>query len=105
MGHHHVSDCGHCSASTHAGGELAMQLECCQTEVEFVRRRLKQTEDKLEAERLSGHQLEAKVRQDAGACTPTHPAEGAYGDGVCVCVRRWRRSRPSWSSPGGAPPN
>ncbi|XP_032426317.1 unconventional myosin-XVIIIb isoform X3 [Xiphophorus hellerii] len=42
-------------------GELAMQLECCQTEVEFVRRRLKQTEEKLETERQSRQQLDAKV--------------------------------------------
>eukprot|EP00066_Takifugu_rubripes_P013892 XP_011603158.1 PREDICTED: unconventional myosin-XVIIIb [Takifugu rubripes] len=42
-------------------GELAMQLECCQTEVEFVRRRLKQTEEKLENERQSRQQLDAKV--------------------------------------------
>ncbi|KAK2818617.1 hypothetical protein Q5P01_024178 [Channa striata] len=41
--------------------ELAMQLECCQTEVEFVRRRLKQTEEKLETERQSRQQLDAKV--------------------------------------------
>ncbi|XP_075949816.1 unconventional myosin-XVIIIb [Anarhichas minor] len=41
--------------------ELAMQLECCQTEVEFVRRRLKQTEDRLETERQSREQLDAKV--------------------------------------------
>uniref|UniRef100_A0A3P9PHC8 Myosin XVIIIB n=1 Tax=Poecilia reticulata TaxID=8081 RepID=A0A3P9PHC8_POERE len=42
-------------------GELAMQLECCQTEVEFVRRRLKQTEEKLETERQSRQQLDTKV--------------------------------------------
>ncbi|XP_044000663.1 unconventional myosin-XVIIIb-like isoform X1 [Gambusia affinis] len=42
-------------------GELAMQLDCCQTEVEFVRRRLKQTEEKLETERQSRQQLDAKV--------------------------------------------
>ncbi|XP_034566021.1 unconventional myosin-XVIIIb [Notolabrus celidotus] len=42
-------------------GELAMQLECCQTEVEFVRRRLKQTEEKLETERQTRQQLDAKV--------------------------------------------
>ncbi|XP_055369543.1 LOW QUALITY PROTEIN: unconventional myosin-XVIIIb-like [Betta splendens] len=41
--------------------ELAMQLECCQTEVEFVRRRLKQTEEKLETERQTRQQLDAKV--------------------------------------------
>ncbi|XP_067339392.1 unconventional myosin-XVIIIb-like isoform X1 [Channa argus] len=42
-------------------GELAMQLECCQTEVEFVRRRLKQTEEKLETERQTRQCLDAKV--------------------------------------------
>lgn len=63
--------CVHSSASPHADSELAMQLECCQTEVEFVRRRLKQTEEKLESERQSRQQLEAKVRQDAGVCTGT----------------------------------
>ncbi|XP_029940284.1 unconventional myosin-XVIIIb [Salarias fasciatus] len=41
--------------------ELAMQLECCQTEVEFLRRRLKQTEEKVEAERQMRQQLDAKV--------------------------------------------
>ncbi|KAM9307416.1 unconventional myosin-XVIIIb [Pholidichthys leucotaenia] len=41
--------------------ELSMQLECCQTEVEFVRRRLKQTEEKLETERQTRQQLDAKV--------------------------------------------
>ncbi|XP_031143663.1 unconventional myosin-XVIIIb isoform X1 [Sander lucioperca] len=41
--------------------ELTMQLECCQTEVEFVRRRLKQTEEKLETERQSRQQLDTKV--------------------------------------------
>ncbi|TMS08654.1 Unconventional myosin-XVIIIb [Larimichthys crocea] len=41
--------------------ELAMQLECCQTEVEFVRRRLKQTEEKLEAEKQTRQQLDTKV--------------------------------------------
>lgn len=46
-----------------ADSELAMQLECCQTEVEFVRRRLKQTEEKLEAERQSREQLDTKVRR------------------------------------------
>ncbi|KAG7277808.1 hypothetical protein CRUP_026109, partial [Coryphaenoides rupestris] len=38
--------------------ELAVQLECSQTEVEFVRRRLKQTEEKLEAERQAQQQLD-----------------------------------------------
>lgn len=52
-------------AESHRGAgtesELAMQLECCQTEVEFVRRRLKQTEEKLEAERQTREQLDTKV--------------------------------------------
>lgn len=51
-----------------ADSELAMQLECCQTEVEFVRRRLKQTEEKLETERQSREQLDTKVRRDTGTC-------------------------------------
>ncbi|XP_028318915.1 unconventional myosin-XVIIIb isoform X1 [Gouania willdenowi] len=41
--------------------ELSMQLECCQTEVEFLRRRLKQTEEKLETERQMRQQLDTKV--------------------------------------------
>ncbi|XP_030006849.1 unconventional myosin-XVIIIb isoform X2 [Sphaeramia orbicularis] len=41
--------------------ELVMQLECCQTEVEFVRRRLKQTEEKVETERQTRQQLDTKV--------------------------------------------
>lgn len=40
-----------------------MQLECCQTEVEFVRRRLKQTEEKLETERRTRQELDTKVRR------------------------------------------
>uniref|UniRef100_A0A3Q3WV61 Myosin motor domain-containing protein n=1 Tax=Mola mola TaxID=94237 RepID=A0A3Q3WV61_MOLML len=44
-----------------SNSKLAMQLECCQTEVEFVRRRLKQTEEKLEMEKQSRQQLETKV--------------------------------------------
>lgn len=59
------------SASPHTDSELAMQLECCQTEVEFVRRRLKQTEEKLETERQSRQQLDTKVRQDTVTCTAT----------------------------------
>nr|XP_046231592.1 unconventional myosin-XVIIIb-like isoform X2 [Scatophagus argus] len=43
------------------GSELAVQLECCQTEVEFVRRRLRQTEEKLETERQTRQQLDTKV--------------------------------------------
>uniref|UniRef100_A0A3Q4GG27 Unconventional myosin-XVIIIb-like n=1 Tax=Neolamprologus brichardi TaxID=32507 RepID=A0A3Q4GG27_NEOBR len=41
--------------------ELVMQLECCQTEMEFVCRRLKQTEEKLETERETRQELDAKV--------------------------------------------
>uniref|UniRef100_A0AAY5L4B0 Myosin motor domain-containing protein n=1 Tax=Esox lucius TaxID=8010 RepID=A0AAY5L4B0_ESOLU len=41
--------------------EMALQLECCQTEVEFVRRRVKQTEERLEAERQTRLELDAKV--------------------------------------------
>ncbi|XP_026028449.1 unconventional myosin-XVIIIb isoform X2 [Astatotilapia calliptera] len=41
--------------------ELVMQLECCQTEMEFVCRRLKQTEEKLETERQTRQELDAKV--------------------------------------------
>nr|XP_057913691.1 unconventional myosin-XVIIIb-like isoform X2 [Doryrhamphus excisus] len=41
--------------------ELAMQLEGCQTEVDFVRRRLKQMEDKVEAERETRQLLDNKV--------------------------------------------
>ncbi|XP_059893989.1 unconventional myosin-XVIIIb-like isoform X1 [Gadus macrocephalus] len=41
--------------------ELVVQLECSQTEVEFVRRRLKQTEEKLEVERQARQQLDTKV--------------------------------------------
>uniref|UniRef100_A0A3Q3LZS0 Myosin motor domain-containing protein n=1 Tax=Labrus bergylta TaxID=56723 RepID=A0A3Q3LZS0_9LABR len=51
----------HPSLPTHTDSELAMQLECCQTEVEFVRRRLKQTEEKLEMERETRQQLDTKV--------------------------------------------
>uniref|UniRef100_A0A3P8XGF4 Myosin motor domain-containing protein n=1 Tax=Esox lucius TaxID=8010 RepID=A0A3P8XGF4_ESOLU len=40
---------------------MALQLECCQTEVEFVRRRVKQTEERLEAERQTRLELDAKV--------------------------------------------
>ncbi|KAK6316196.1 hypothetical protein J4Q44_G00137200 [Coregonus suidteri] len=41
--------------------EMALQLECCQTEVEYVRRRLKQTEERLEAERQTHLELDTKV--------------------------------------------
>uniref|UniRef100_A0A3P8VRZ2 Myosin motor domain-containing protein n=1 Tax=Cynoglossus semilaevis TaxID=244447 RepID=A0A3P8VRZ2_CYNSE len=41
--------------------DLAMQLECCQTEVEFVRKRLKQMEEKLETERKTRQQLDTQV--------------------------------------------
>ncbi|XP_041706513.1 unconventional myosin-XVIIIb isoform X2 [Coregonus clupeaformis] len=41
--------------------EMALQLECCQTEVEYVRRRHKQTEERLEAERQTRLELDTKV--------------------------------------------
>ncbi|XP_077442138.1 unconventional myosin-XVIIIb [Vanacampus margaritifer] len=41
--------------------ELVLQLECCQTEVDFLRRRLQQTEEKAEAERRTRQQADAKV--------------------------------------------
>nr|XP_029501579.1 unconventional myosin-XVIIIb-like [Oncorhynchus nerka] len=41
--------------------EMALQLECCQTEVEYVRRRLKHTEERLEAERQTHLELDTKV--------------------------------------------
>ncbi|XP_077354527.1 unconventional myosin-XVIIIb isoform X4 [Festucalex cinctus] len=41
--------------------ELVLQLECCQTEVDFLRRRLQQTEDKVEAERRARQQADDKV--------------------------------------------
>ncbi|KAJ7988380.1 hypothetical protein DPEC_G00322950 [Dallia pectoralis] len=48
-------------AGTGAESEMALQLECCQTEVEFVRRRVKQTEERLEAERQTRLELDAKL--------------------------------------------
>lgn len=61
-----------------------MQLECCQTEVEFVRKRLKQTEEKLETERETRQQLEDKVgRWDA----VTYAMSGDHSGGcVCACA-------------------
>ncbi|XP_061656230.1 unconventional myosin-XVIIIb-like isoform X2 [Phyllopteryx taeniolatus] len=41
--------------------ELVLQLECCQTEVGFLRRRLQQTEEKAEVERHARQQLDAKA--------------------------------------------
>ncbi|KAI4890434.1 hypothetical protein NFI96_010803 [Prochilodus magdalenae] len=41
--------------------ELHLQLECAQTEVEFLRRRLKQTEERLEAEKGARELLDNKV--------------------------------------------
>ncbi|XP_061118612.1 unconventional myosin-XVIIIb-like isoform X2 [Conger conger] len=41
--------------------ELQLQLECAQTEVEYLRRRLRQGEERLEAERGARAQLESKV--------------------------------------------
>uniref|UniRef100_A0AAY5L358 Myosin motor domain-containing protein n=1 Tax=Esox lucius TaxID=8010 RepID=A0AAY5L358_ESOLU len=43
--------------------EMALQLECCQTEVEFVRRRVKQTEERLEAERQTRLELDVASLQ------------------------------------------
>uniref|UniRef100_A0AAY4B5N5 Myosin motor domain-containing protein n=1 Tax=Denticeps clupeoides TaxID=299321 RepID=A0AAY4B5N5_9TELE len=43
--------------------EIQMQLECAQTEVEFLRRRLRQTEERLEAERQTREQLDSKLEQ------------------------------------------
>lgn len=65
--------------------KLAMQLECCQTEVEFVRRRLKQTEEKLEMEKQSRQQLETKVRQGTVMCTDVR-LNVRGNNCVCVCV-------------------
>uniref|UniRef100_A0AAY4B301 Myosin motor domain-containing protein n=1 Tax=Denticeps clupeoides TaxID=299321 RepID=A0AAY4B301_9TELE len=42
--------------------EIQMQLECAQTEVEFLRRRLRQTEERLEAERQTREQLDSKLQ-------------------------------------------
>ncbi|XP_049325011.1 unconventional myosin-XVIIIb-like [Astyanax mexicanus] len=41
--------------------ELQLQLECAQTEVEFLRRRLRQTEERLEAEKETRELLDTKV--------------------------------------------
>ncbi|KAL4609513.1 unconventional myosin-XVIIIb-like [Arapaima gigas] len=41
--------------------ELQLQLECAQTEVEFLRRRLRQSEDRLDQEREARAQLDSKV--------------------------------------------
>lgn len=51
-----VCVCVWCSES-----ELLLQLECAQTEVEFLRRRLKQTEERLEAEKGARELLDNKV--------------------------------------------
>ncbi|XP_057675064.1 unconventional myosin-XVIIIb-like isoform X1 [Corythoichthys intestinalis] len=48
-------------ARTGTESELALQLECCQTEVDFLRRRLQQTEEKTEAERQARQQADAKA--------------------------------------------
>ncbi|TRY84422.1 hypothetical protein DNTS_032450, partial [Danionella cerebrum] len=48
------------SAATES--ELQLQLDCAQTEVEFLRRRLQQNEDRLEAEKLSLQLLDTKVQ-------------------------------------------
>ncbi|KAJ8339533.1 hypothetical protein SKAU_G00363190 [Synaphobranchus kaupii] len=41
--------------------ELQLQLECAQTEVDYLRRRLRQSEERLEAEREARAQLDSKV--------------------------------------------
>ncbi|XP_072570134.1 unconventional myosin-XVIIIb isoform X2 [Paramormyrops kingsleyae] len=46
-----------------AESELLLQLECAQTEVEFLRRRLRQGEERQEAEREARAQLESKVSE------------------------------------------
>ncbi|XP_051539744.1 unconventional myosin-XVIIIb-like isoform X2 [Myxocyprinus asiaticus] len=43
--------------------EQQLQLECAQTEVEFLRRRLRQTEERLEGEKEARQQLDAKVQE------------------------------------------
>ncbi|KAK3521819.1 hypothetical protein QTP70_018550 [Hemibagrus guttatus] len=42
-------------------GELQLQLDCAQTEVEFLRRRLRQTEERFEAEKEARELLDTKV--------------------------------------------
>lgn len=41
--------------------ELQLQLECAQTEVEFLRRRLRQSEERLESEKEARQLLDTKV--------------------------------------------
>ncbi|XP_016431831.1 unconventional myosin-XVIIIb-like [Sinocyclocheilus rhinocerous] len=43
--------------------ELQLQLECAQTEVEFLRRRLRQTEERLESEKEARQLLDTKVQE------------------------------------------
>ncbi|XP_035248113.1 unconventional myosin-XVIIIb-like isoform X4 [Anguilla anguilla] len=43
--------------------ETQLQLECAQTEVEFLRRRLRQSEERQEADREARAQLESKVME------------------------------------------
>uniref|UniRef100_A0A674E9W9 Myosin XVIIIB n=1 Tax=Salmo trutta TaxID=8032 RepID=A0A674E9W9_SALTR len=49
------------NSPVHKELQMALQLECCQTEVEYVRRRLKHTEERLEAERQTHLELDTKV--------------------------------------------
>ncbi|KAM9455976.1 unconventional myosin-XVIIIb [Clarias gariepinus] len=42
-------------------GKLQLQLDCAQTEVEFLRRRLRQTEERFEAEKEARELLDTKV--------------------------------------------
>ncbi|XP_058644724.1 unconventional myosin-XVIIIb-like isoform X2 [Onychostoma macrolepis] len=43
--------------------ELQLQLECAQTEVEFLRRRLRQSEERLEGEKEARQLLDTKVQE------------------------------------------
>ncbi|KAJ8400053.1 hypothetical protein AAFF_G00400920 [Aldrovandia affinis] len=43
------------------GTDSELQLECAQTEVDFLRRRLRQSEERLEVERVARAQLDSKV--------------------------------------------
>lgn len=52
----------------HTESELQLQLECAQTEVEFLRKRLRQTEERLESEKDARQQLDTKVRINMQKC-------------------------------------
>uniref|UniRef100_A0A8C9W259 Myosin XVIIIB n=1 Tax=Scleropages formosus TaxID=113540 RepID=A0A8C9W259_SCLFO len=51
--------------------ELQLQLECAQTEVEFLRRRLRQSEERLDQEREARAQLDSKVDLEQSKRTVT----------------------------------